>query len=73
MNTEDRKTLRALVKNYPIHDLIHSLQEAIENQVDELVDINAGHAPMTKELTRVAWHLSIFRKGDETYDLSLDK
>jgi hypothetical protein len=63
MNTEDKKLLAELVRNYPIHDVMDSLKETIKNQIDELVDLNAGHSGMVKEMSRVAYHLEIFAKG----------
>jgi hypothetical protein len=63
MNEQDKKVLAELVRNYPIHNLLDVFQEIIENQVDELVDMNAGHSGMVKEMNRVAHHLAIFARG----------
>lgn len=63
LKDKDKKALAAMVLEYPIHDVLDALTEAINNQVDELVDMNAGHSGMVKEMTRVAHHLDIFSRG----------
>lgn len=63
MKTEDKKALANIVLNYPIHDVLDALKEAIDNQVDDMVDLNAGHSGMVKEMSRVSYHLEIFAKG----------
>ena len=60
MDALDKEKIALLVKNYPIEDVLDALQEAVEKQVDELVDMNLGHSGMVKEMTLVAHHLSIF-------------
>ena len=64
MNALDKKLLADMVRDYPIHDLLDVLRDTIEAQVDELVDVNEGHPPsITKEMSRVAYHLSIFARS----------
>ena len=60
MNANDKLALALIVKDYPIIEVLDALQEAIENQVDELVDQEMGHSDMTKEMSLVAFHLEIF-------------
>lgn len=60
MNTPDKEKLAFLVKEYPIVDVLDSLQEVIENQINELVDMEKGHSGMVKEMSLVAHHLNIF-------------
>ena len=60
MDKLDQETLALLVKDYPIHEVLDALQEAIENQVNELVDLGMSDSGMVKEMNRVAHHLSIF-------------
>jgi predicted RecB family endonuclease len=62
MDELGKKLLADLVREYPINDLLIALQEAIDNQVDQLVDANAGHSGMVKEMSRVAHHLAIFAR-----------
>lgn len=64
MNKIDKKILADLVRDHHIHDLLDVLQEAIEDHVDELVDLNRGSSFIkVKEMDRVAHHLSIFSRG----------
>jgi hypothetical protein len=60
MNSQDKLALALIVKDYPIIEVLDALQEAIENQIDELVDLESGHSGMTKEMSLVAHHLGIF-------------
>lgn len=60
MNAQDKLALALIVKDYPIIEVLDALQEAIENQIDELVDLESGHSGMTKEMSLVAFHLKIF-------------
>jgi hypothetical protein len=60
MNALDKMQLSLIVKDYPIIEVLDALQEAIENQIDELVDLEPGHSDMTKEMSLVAHHLKIF-------------
>lgn len=60
MNLKEKEQLALLVKEYPIHHVLDALQEAIENQINDLVDLNLGSSGMVKEMTRVVHHLSIY-------------
>jgi hypothetical protein len=60
MNALDKIQLSLIVKDYPIIEVLDALQEAINNQVDELVDLEMGHSDMVKEMSLVAHHLEIF-------------
>jgi hypothetical protein len=59
MDELDKQYLIGLVRDYPIYILLDNLQQAIENQIDELVDVNLGHSGMVKEMSLVAHHLAI--------------
>jgi hypothetical protein len=64
MDKLDKMLLKNMVRNYSIHDVLDVLQESIENRADELVDLNRGNSDSTaKEMSRVAYHLSIFTRG----------
>lgn len=60
MDTLDKEKMAYLVKNYPISDVLDLLQETIENQINDLVDLNIGHADIVKDMSVVAHHLSLF-------------
>jgi hypothetical protein len=59
MNAEDKKALAEIIKNYPIRDVLDTLTEVINDQIDELVDLNAGESGMVKEMSIVAHHLEL--------------
>jgi len=63
MDEQDKMLLAELIYNYPIHQVLDAFREAIENQVDDLIDQNDGASGMVKEMNRVAHHLSIFARG----------
>lgn len=63
MLEDDKKLLAKLVHEYPIHDVLDALTQVIETQIDELVDLNAGHSGMVKEMTRVVHHLELFARS----------
>lgn len=60
MNAQDKLALALIVKDYPITEVLDALQEAINNQIDDLVDLELGHSGMVKEMSLVAHHLEIF-------------
>jgi len=60
MNAHDKLALALIVKDYPITEVLDTLQEVIEDQIDDLVDLELGHSDMIKEMSLVAFHLKIF-------------
>lgn len=64
MDALDKEKIALLVRDYPVTEVLDALQEAIENQANELVDMNLGHSGMVKEMVLVAHHLSIFPRKE---------
>ena len=63
MQDKDLEVLVEMVKEYSIIDLIEALEKIAFAQADELVDL--GLSNKAKDLTKVAWHLSILRDKQE--------
>lgn len=63
MDILDNEKIYLMIKDYPVNDVIASLQAAINKRIDELVDMNAGHSDAAKELSLASHHLDLFLRS----------